>query len=184
MKIAALTLVLVSLGLAAGSTHAEYPERPIRIIVPSAPGGGPDVGARLIGAELTKLLGQQIVVENRVGANGTIGTDAIARATPDGYTLGQGNFTSLNTSRILIPKLPYNPDRDLQAIMFAYLSRNMLVVALPLPVKSVPELIQHARQNPDKLIYTSVGYGTSMHFSGALFCLMTDVAKRANARIE
>jgi tripartite-type tricarboxylate transporter receptor subunit TctC len=162
----------------AGAAGAEYPERPIRIIVPSGPGGGPDVGARLIGAELTKLLGQQIVVDNRVGANGTIGTDAIARATPDGYTIGQGNFTSLNTSRILIAKLPYNPDKDLQAIGLAYLSRNMLAVALPLPVKSVPELIQYARQNPDKLIYTSVGYGTSMHFSGALFCLMTGVDMR------
>lgn len=178
MKITALAIAIPLLGLAAGSAHAEYPERPIRIIVPSAPGGGPDVGTRLIAAELTRLLGQQVVVENRVGANGTIGTDAIVRATPDGYTLGQGNFTSLNTSRILIPKLPYNPDRDLQAIMFAYLSRNMLAVALALPVKSVPELIQHARQNPDKLIYTSVGYGTSMHFSGALFCLMTGVEMR------
>ena len=178
MKIASLALVLALLGLAADSTHAEYPERPIRIIVPSAPGGGPDVGTRLIGAELTNLLSQQIVVENRVGASGTIGTDAISRATPDGYTFGQGNFTSLNTSRILMAKLPYNPDRDLQAIVFAYMSRNILAVTPQLPVKSVPELIQHARQNPGQLIYTSSGNGTSMHFSGALFCLMTGVEMR------
>jgi tripartite-type tricarboxylate transporter receptor subunit TctC len=178
MKFAVLALVSSWLGLVAGFTHAEYPERPIRIIVPSAPGGGPDVGTRLIGAELTKLLGQQIVVENRVGASGTIGTDAIVRATPDGYTFGQGNFTSLNTSRILMAKLPYNPDRDLQAVVFAYMSRNMLAVTPELPVKSVPELIQHAKQNPGKLIYTSSGNGTSMHFSGALFSLMTGVEMR------
>lgn len=178
MNITVPAFLFALLGVAAFSSHAEYPERPIRIIVPSAPGGGPDVGARLIGAELTRLLGQQVVVENRVGANGTIGTDAIARATPDGYTFGQGNFNSLNASRILLKKLPYDPDRDLQAIVFAYMSRNMLAVALALPVKSVPELIQHARQNPDKLIYTSVGYGSSMHFSGALFCLMTGVEMR------
>ena len=178
MKITALAIVIPLLGLAAGSARAEYPERPIRIIVPSAPGGGPDVGVRLIGAELTRLLGQQIVVENRVGANGTIGTHAVVRATPDGYTFGQGNFNSLSTSRILIKKLPYDPDRDLQAVVFAYMSRNMLAVALPLPVKSVPELIQHAKQNPGQLIYTSVGYGSSMHFSGALFCLMTGVEMR------
>ena len=161
--------------LVAGTAPAAYPDRPIRMIVPSAPGGGPDVGSRLIAAELSKQMGQSVVVDNRAGASGVIGTEAIARSTPDGYTLGQGNFTSLNTNRILLPKLPYNPDRDLQPIVFAYLSRNLLAINRSLPVTSVPELIAHAKRNPGKLMYGSSAIGSSMHFSGALFCLMTDV---------
>src|SRR5262245_51348848 len=173
------TVVAIAvLGLAAASVHAAYPERPVRLIVASAPGGGPDVATRVIAAELAKQLGQQIVVENRPGGSNTIGTDAIVRATPDGYTIGQGNFTSLNTSRILITKLPYNTDQDLQTIIYAYMSRNLLAVTPQLPVKTVPELIQYARQKPGELIYASAGNGTSMHFSGALFGLMTGVEMR------
>ena len=157
---------------------AAYPDRPIRMIVPSAAGGGPDIGSRLIAAELSKQLGQNVVVENRAGASGIIGTEAIARATPDGYTIGQGNFTSLNTNRILIAKLPYNPDRDIQPITFAYMSRNMLAINRSLPVNTVPDLVAHAKKNPGKLMYGSSAVGSSMHFSGALFCLLTGVDMR------
>jgi tripartite-type tricarboxylate transporter receptor subunit TctC len=142
--------------------------------VPSAPGGGPDVGSRIIAAELAAVLGQNVVVENRPGASTTIGTEAIVRATPDGYTFGQGNFSSLNTTRILM-KLPYDTMRDLQPITFAYMSRNLLAVNRSLPIASVPELIVHAKQHPGKLMYGSSGIGTSMHFSGALFGLLTGV---------
>jgi tripartite-type tricarboxylate transporter receptor subunit TctC len=157
---------------------AAYPDRPIRLIVPSAAGGGPDIGSRLIAAELSKQLGQNIVVENRAGASGVIGTEAIAHATPDGYTFGQGNFNSLSANRIVMAKLPYNPEKDLQPVMFAYLSRNMLAVNRSVPVNSVADLITHAKANPGKLMYGSVGVGSSMHFSGALFCLMTGVDMR------
>ena len=166
---------LCALAIVASGALAQYPHRPIRMIVLSAAGGGPDVGTRLISAELSKQLGQHIVVDNRPGASTTIGTAAIAHASPDGYTIGQGNFTSLNTSRILMPKLPYNPDKDLQAISFAYMSRNILAVTRSLPVTSVKELIAHARKNPGKLLYASSGNGTSMHFSGALLCLLTGI---------
>ena len=158
-----------------GSASARYPERPIRIIIPSAAGGGPDIGTRLIAAELTKQMGQTVVVENRPGASGIIGTEAIVRAAPDGYTIGQGNFTSINTNRILHSKLPYNPDKDLQAIVFAYMSRNILAVNRALPVTSVKELVSYARSNPGKLLYASSGNGSSMHFSGALLGLLTGV---------
>jgi tripartite-type tricarboxylate transporter receptor subunit TctC len=171
--------VAVALALCAGGgAFAAYPERPIRLIVPSAAGGGPDIGSRLIAAELSKNLGQNIVVENRAGASGVIGTEAIAHATPDGYTFGQGNFNSLSSNRIVMGKLPYNPDKELQPIVFAYLSRNMLAVNRSLPVSSVPDLVKHAKANPGKLMYGSVGVGSSMHFSGALFCLMTGVDMR------
>jgi tripartite-type tricarboxylate transporter receptor subunit TctC len=170
-----LVIAFVASQLVVGFAHAAYPERPIRMIVPSAPGGGPDVGSRLVAAELSRQLGQPVVVENRAGGSGVIGTEAIAHATPDGYTIGQGNFTSLNTNRILLPKLPYDPDRDLRAVVFAYLSRNMLAVNRSLPVTSVPELIAHAKRNPGKLMYGSAAIGSSMHFSGALFCLLTGV---------
>jgi tripartite-type tricarboxylate transporter receptor subunit TctC len=173
MKLAALLLAFVSTaGIAA--TQAEYPSRPIRLIVPSAPGGGPDVTVRILAAELVKVLGQNIVVENRPGASGTIGTEAIVRATADGYTFGQGNFTTVNTSRILL-KLPYDVERDLQPIVWFTAGRNLLAIKRAMQVTSVPELIAHAKQNPRKIMYGSSGNGTSMHFSGALFGLLTGV---------
>lgn len=173
MKLAALLLAFVSTaGIAA--TQAEYPSRPIRLIVPSAPGGGPDVTVRILAAELVKVLGQNIVVENRPGASGTIGTEAIVRATADGYTFGQGNFTTVNTSRILL-KLTYDVERDLQPIVWFTAGRNLLAINRAMQVTSVPELIAHAKQNPRKIMYGSSGNGTSMHFSGALFGLLTGV---------
>jgi tripartite-type tricarboxylate transporter receptor subunit TctC len=178
----AFHLILCALGFVmsfpAELAHAAYPDRPIRLIVPSAAGGGPDIGSRLIAAELSKQLGQNVVVENRAGASGVIGTEAIAHGTPDGYTFGQGNFNSLSSNRIVMAKLPYNPDKDLQPVMYGYLSRNMLAVNRSLPVNSVAELITHAKTNPGKLMYGSVGVGSSMHFSGALLCLLTGVDMR------
>jgi tripartite-type tricarboxylate transporter receptor subunit TctC len=174
MRVTALLIMSSFVASAASAAEAPYPARPIRLIVPSAPGGGPDVGSRIIAAEVGSVLRQNIVVENRPGASTTIGTEAIVRATPDGYTFGQGNFSSLNTTRIVM-KLPYDTARDLQPITFAYMSRNMLAISRSLPIASVPDLIAHARQNPGKLMYGSSGIGTSMHFSGALFCLLTGV---------
>lgn len=157
------------------AASAQYPERPIRIIVPAAVGGGSDIGTRLIAAEMTRQMGQHVVVENRPGASGIIGTEAIVRAAPDGYTLGQGNFNSINTNRVLLSKLPYNADKDLQAIVFAYMSRNILAVNRALPVTSVKELISHAKAHPGKLLYASGGNGSSGHFSGALLGLLTGI---------
>jgi len=158
-----------------GAALAQYPERPIRIIVPAGVGGGSDIGTRLIAGELIKQLGQHVIVENRAGASGILGTEAIARAAADGYTLGQGNFNSMNTNRVLNAKLPYDPDRDLQAIVFAYMSRNILAVNRALPITSVKELIAYAKANPGKVLYASGGNGSSGHFSGALLGLMAGI---------
>jgi tripartite-type tricarboxylate transporter receptor subunit TctC len=155
------------------SIAADYPERPVRIIVPSAPGGAPDVTTRIVVAELTKQMGQQFVVDNRPGASGIIGTELIVRATPDGYTIGQANLTTLVNNRIFVPKLPFDLDRDLLPISQYFLTVNILAVTPSLPVKSVPELIEHARKNPGKLLFASSGNGTSMHLCGEMFKHLT-----------
>ena len=168
-------IILVCAALTTTNAAAEYAERPIRLIVPANAGSGPDVSTRLIAAEFSNLIGQQVVVDNRPGASGIIGTEAIARATPYGHTFGQGNFTSINTSRILTSKLPYDPDRDLQMVVFSHMSRNILAVTRALPVTSVKELIAYAKKNPGSLKYASGGNGSSMHFSGALLGLLAGV---------
>ena len=160
-----------SVGLAA--TTGSYPDRPLRYILGSAPGGGPDVAARIVMAQLGRQLGQQVVIENRPGASGTIGTEAIARATPDGYTIGHGNIQTLAISRSVLPKLPYNIDKDLQPVVHMYGTPNLLAVTMSLPVHSVQDLIAYARKNPDKLSYASTGNGSSIHVGMELFKLLT-----------
>lgn len=134
MNVTALLVVSSLIAGVAAAAVTPYPVRPLRLIVPSAPGGGPDVGCRIIAAELSNVLRQNIVVENRAGASTTIGTEAIVRATPDGYTFGQGNFSSLNTTRILM-KVPYDTVKDLRPITFAYMSRNLLAINRTLPIR-------------------------------------------------
>ena len=98
------------------SIAADYPDRPIRVIVPSAPGGAPDVSTRILVAEMTRQMGQQFVVDNRSGASGLIGPEMIAHAAPDGYTIGNGSFTTLISNRSVLGKLPYDPDREIQPV--------------------------------------------------------------------
>ncbi len=158
---------------AAANAAAAYPERPLRYVMGSAAGGGPDVAARIVMTELGRQIGQQVVVENRPGGSGTIGTEMIARATPDGYTIGHGNIQTLAISRSVLPTLPYNIDTDLQPIVHMYGTPNLLAVTLSIPVQSVQELIGYARKNPDKLLYASTGSGSSVHVGMELFKLMT-----------
>jgi tripartite-type tricarboxylate transporter receptor subunit TctC len=151
---------------------ADYPARPIRYIVPSAAGSSPDVGARLVATELGKQMGQQIVVDNRPGALGTIGTQMIARAAPDGYTIGHGYIATLAINPSLLTKLPYDPDKDLQKVVQSVFTPSLLAVTPSLPVKSVQELIDYAKKNPGKLSFGGPNGGTD-HLSGELFKLMT-----------
>jgi tripartite-type tricarboxylate transporter receptor subunit TctC len=149
-----------------------YPSRPIRLIVPSAAGGPPDIAARPLATELTKQLGQQVVVDNRPGASGIIGFELIARAAADGYTLG---FISnvIATNPTLYAKLPYDFAKDFQPVIHATSGVNLLAVTLSLPVRSVKELIDHARANPGKLSYGSSGLGASTHLSMELLKSIT-----------
>ena len=154
---------------------AAYPEKPIRYIVPSAAGGGADSLARILAAELTKQLGQQVVVDNRAGASGTIGMEMLVNANPDGYTIGYGNTPLLAINRSLLANWPYEAGRNLQPVARLTNSQNLLAVTLSLPVKTVRELIDYAKKNPDKLIYASPGNGTTVHLSAELFKYMAGI---------
>ena len=151
---------------------ADYPARPIRFIVPYGAGSGPDVTARLFLAELGKQLEQQIVIDNRAGASGSIGTEMIVRAPPDGYTIGFGGISVFAINPNVLAKLPYDPDKDLVKVVQTYFNPGLLAVTLSLPIHSMTELIDYAKKNPGKLSYGSSGNGTSSHLSGELLNLM------------
>lgn len=167
-------LCACALWAAAGGIQAKYPERPIRWIVPAAAGGAADITVRVVAADLVERLNQQIVVDNRPGATGTLGLDIVAKAAPDGYTIGTANTTNYSINRAVLPRLPYNVDRDFQPVAHLSTQPNLLGVTPSLPVKSARELIDHARKYPDKLLYGSSGVGSSLHAAAELFKMMTD----------
>lgn len=149
-----------------------YPSRPLRLIVASAPGGSPDINSREMAAELVKQMGQQVVVENRPGASGILGLEALAKATPDGYTVGMtSNFVSTNPS--LYAKLPYDFFRDFAPVIFYFRGVNVLTVSASSPFKSVKDLIDYAKANPNKLTFGSSGVGATPHLTMELFKSMT-----------
>jgi tripartite-type tricarboxylate transporter receptor subunit TctC len=167
-----LLLLLAALAL---SAHAAYPEKPIRFIIPSAPGGSPDVLMRILTNQLSQQMNVPIVVENKPGASYVLGTMDIVKATPDGHTLGYGNIVSLAINRSLLPALPYDVERDLTLISNCLQVFNLLAVNNSVPVHSVAELIAYAKQNPGKLTNGSSGNGTTGHLGGELFKVMTGV---------
>jgi tripartite-type tricarboxylate transporter receptor subunit TctC len=151
-----------------------YPTRPVRIIAPTAPGGAPDIIARLIGPWLSQRLGQQFVVENRPGSGNNIGTEAVVRAVPDGYTLLV--VSSSNTiNATLYDKLNFVFLRDIAAVAGIISLPFVMVVNPSVPAKTVPEFIAHAKANPGKISFGSPGIGTPGHVSGELFKIMTGV---------
>ena len=166
-----LSALLLLLTVAAG--NAAWPERPIKMIVPYAPGSSPDNISRLLAQEMARSLGVAIVIDNRAGASGSVGTEAIAKAAPDGYTIGYGNIGTLTTNRFMIARLPYDPDRDLTLIGRMGAVQNMLAVNNNLPVTSVKDLIALAKKNPGKLVMASGGAGNTGHLGGELFKSMT-----------
>ena len=169
-----LLAVLAVVMLAAfNAAAADYPQRPIRLIISSAVGGSPDIVTRLLAAELMKQMGQQIIIDNRPGAAQTIGTEMVARATPDGYTIGYANVVTLAINKSLLPKQPYDPDKDLVLVGQFLSTYNLLCVNPSVPARSVKELIDYARQNPGKLLNASGGNGTTGHLGGELFKIMT-----------
>ena len=167
-----LLLVALTGCMPAHPVLAAYPERPIRMIVPSAAGGQPDTNSRLVAVELSKQLGQQVVVDNRPGASSSIGFEAMARAQPDGYTIGYGAFP-LATNPSLFAKLPYDVNKDFRMVILTNISPNVIAITPALPVNSVSELIAYAKRNPDQLLFGSTGSGGTMHLSIELFKLMT-----------
>ena len=151
-----------------------YPTRPLRLVVPFAPGGATDIVARLIGEQLGRQLGQPVVVENRPGAGGITGSDLVAKAAADGYTLVVSNIAAHGAGPAITRNMPYDPDRDFTHIALIGTIANALVVNPNLPVRSLAEFLDHARRNPG-LFYGSGGRGTSAHLSGELLKAMTGV---------
>jgi tripartite-type tricarboxylate transporter receptor subunit TctC len=159
---------------AASATMAAYPERPVRWIVPAAAGGAADITVRIVAADLARRINQQIVIDNRPGASGTLGLDLVAKAPPNGYTVGTANTTNYSVNRAVLSRLAYNIDRDFQPVAHLSTQPNLLGITLSLPIKTVRELIDYAHRNPDKLLYASSGAGSSLHAAAELFKLMTD----------
>jgi tripartite-type tricarboxylate transporter receptor subunit TctC len=169
VRIAALLLAcLFTTGAA-----ADYPDKPIRLVVPQAPGSATDTVARILGAELAKELGQQIVVDNRPGGALTLGLDLTAKSEPDGYTICMGPIGALAINRHMVAKLPYDIERDLQPVALVTRGHLLLAVSPTLPFKAVTEIIDHAKANPGKLMNASSSNGSPGHVGGELFKYMS-----------
>ncbi len=159
-----LGAVLVVNAAAAGT----FPQKPVRIVVPFSPGGGTDLIARTLGQEMSKDLGQPVLIDNKPGAGTIIGTDAVAKAPPDGYTLVMASFAhAVNPS--LQPKLPFSNDKAFAPVILVGRGPNVLVVRPASPFKSVQDVLAAAKANPGKLTYASQGSGTSAHLAGEMF---------------
>ena len=157
----------------AGSALAAYPEKPLRLVVPFAPGGGTDLIARTLGAGMSQALGQPVVIDNKPGAGTVIGTDLVAKSAPDGYTLVVASFAhAVNPS--LVPKLPYASDKAFAPVILIGRGPNVLVVRTNSPFKTVRDVVVAAAANPEKVSYASQGNGTSAHLAGEMF---TNLAK-------
>jgi tripartite-type tricarboxylate transporter receptor subunit TctC len=167
------TILIVTLALWTASSAAQFPERPIRLVVPQAAGSATDNIARLVAPEMGKFLGQTIVVENRPGGALTIGIDAVAKAAPDGYTIGQGPVGALAITRHMVAKLPYDIERDIQPVALVTTGYMLLAASPKAPFQTVAELIDYARKNPGKLSNASSSNGSPGHVSGELFKFMT-----------
>jgi tripartite-type tricarboxylate transporter receptor subunit TctC len=166
-------VLLASLGLllaprTGAAQGADYPSRPVRLIVPYGAGGGADVVARLIADNLAPRLGQAVVVENRPGANGAIGTAAVAKAEPDGHTLALV-VSSHVFGRALVPNLPFDPVKDFAPVTLATRSPIVLVASASLPVKTLGDLVAYVRARPDELAFASAGNGSNVHVFGQWF---------------
>jgi tripartite-type tricarboxylate transporter receptor subunit TctC len=167
------TLPFLLVCAVAAPAAAEYPDRPIRLVVPQATGSATDNIARLVAPEMSKALGQPVVVDNRPGGALTIGIDAVAKAAPDGYTIGQGPVGALAITRHMVAKLPYDIERDLQPVAIVSTGYMLLAVSPKTDFRSVKELIDFARKNPGKLSNASSSNGSPGHVSGELFKSMT-----------
>ena len=173
-----LAAALAAPSLAAPSivrAQAAWPAKPVRFICPFAPGGGTDTVSRLMSDQLSKILGQTFVVENKGGAGGNIGTVELARATPDGYTVGLISVASHTLNPMLYSKLSYDADKDIVGISRVAILANLLGVTPSLPANTVAELIALCKAAPGKYSFASSGPGTSLHLSGELFKTMAGV---------
>jgi tripartite-type tricarboxylate transporter receptor subunit TctC len=157
------------------SAQAQYPAKPLRIVVPFAPGGSTDIFARLLGERLSAALGQPVLIENRAGASGNIGADGVAKSAPDGYTVLMATTGVMAINNALFKNMGYDAAKDFEPVLFVASITNVLSVPVDLQAKSVSELVVLARKDPGKLTFASSGAGSSTHLSAELFKSMAGV---------
>lgn len=162
-------VVFLLAGIAQQAIAQDYPTRPVRVIVPFPPGGAPDLVARLVTQKLSDAWAQPVIVDNRPGAAGNIGTALAAKSAPDGYTVLLGTIGPLAVAPAMVKALPYDPLKDLAPITNAVAVNNLLVVNASMPIKSVAELVAAAKASPGKLNYGSTGSGATDHLAGEVF---------------
>ena len=162
-------IVLLTITGAMQCAAAAYPEKPITLIVPWAPGGSTDIIARAIAEQLTKSLGQSVIVENRAGAAGNIGSNLVAKARPDGYTLLVGSMSTHAMNPALIPSMPFKGAEDFTPVALVANVVNTMVINAAVPATNVRELIAYAKANPGKLAYASAGGGSTNHLAAEMF---------------
>jgi tripartite-type tricarboxylate transporter receptor subunit TctC len=177
MRAAAKPTILTMLFIASSphayaAAAAEYPTKPIRFVVPVAPGGTPDVIARVVGGELTKQMGQQVVIDNRAGANGAIGMLTLTRSAPDGYTIGYGSVSAVAVNPS-VTQLQYDPRKDIQPVVQLVFGMHILTVTPTRSIKSVQEMLDYAKANPGKLTFGSAGSGSTQHVGMEMLKMMT-----------
>src|SRR4051812_47613208 len=167
-------LLLLALCTSLPAAAQNYPTKTVRLVSPFPPGGSVDVVGRILAAKLTENLGQQVIVDNRSGASGIIGTEMVAKAPPDGYTL-LINTLPLVTNEFLMPRMPYDPIKDFEPISMVTSSPSLVTVHPSVPVRSVKEFIALAKSKPGQLNYSAAGVGTNPHIAGELFNLLAGV---------
>jgi tripartite-type tricarboxylate transporter receptor subunit TctC len=166
----------LALALAAGAASAQsFPSKPIRLVMGTMPGGGADIVGRIVAQKLSENVGQQMIADNRGGANGIIGMEIVHRAAPDGYTIFMGTTGHLSVNPALYPKLPFNIDRDFAPLTQVVSVPFLLYVHPSFPAKTLGELIAHAKANPGKVLWYSTGNGGLPHLTGELLNLVTGI---------
>lgn len=177
LSLGSLSAGTVALGLRPGSARAQssWPTRPLRMVIGYPPGGSTDVAGRLLAEDMTRRLGQQVVVDNRAGAGGTVGAMQVVRAESDGYTILQGASAEVSIAPITVKALQYDPLVDLQPIVLVGRVPFFLAVNPNVPARTLKEFIAYARANPNKLNYSSFGNNTSNHLAGELFKSLTGI---------
>jgi len=167
--------LVVALAIAGTAGAQSYPSKPIRLVAPSTPGDAPDVIARMVADKLSAALGQQVIVDNRPGAGGVVGSEVVAKSAPDGYTLIMGNAGSHGINAAVYSKLPYDIQRDFAPVTQVAIAPNIFVVNPGIPAKTIPEFIAYAKGRPGQLAYASGGNGSSAHMSMELFKAMAGI---------
>jgi len=175
-RLAAACCALACLVLPGTPASAQtWPDKPIRLVIPFAAGGPTDVIGRIVGIKLSEALGQPVVIDNRVGATGSIGAEMVAKAAPDGYTLLMGTSSIMAANPVLNTKVPYDPIRDFAPISLTGTLENVLVVHPSVPAKNIAEFVAYAKANPGKLSYSSSGIGSTYHLGAELFCVQAGI---------